>query len=898
MESARRSALARIVVFLRFALLLACVVPVALSRAQPQAPRSPSAPSSTGTAADRREPVPDAKACQKAVAELKREFKTLYAAGGIDARRRTADALLLHYSEPKRKTSVEAFVVLDQAREQAVLGVDLANAFEAIGVLDKRFAVDGRALRLAAIEGIVPKAREAERAAVIGIAARFARDALRAGEFATAEKALKPARALATSTKDSKLAALLDPVVDELASRAGLARAEAELAKNPSDPAANLAAGTAYLERGDLERALKLLALAPPGVLGDLARKDAAAPPEHAAQLELANDWAACASTLAGRARSAALLRARFWAASSWSTAKADDRTAASRALDAACSALAADPRAGKATVVSDAAELEDLVARGLLSIPVLRGTLRDDLAADKELGFELVLKNLADGSGRVSAELRWSANGGGALALEGRWERGDDVLWLQSIASAPPSTDAKPWLFELRMPMRALPRGALEVKGAWRSGPRGGVVVIGGEFPTLASVPPALELSSHLRPSPFGGRRKSVNGVSESTEKAVLEGLRWLIRHQCADGSWRSSASATPCALSASGASCFAGFSTSTPNLDVEVTSLALLAFLGAGYHQASEQVIVDLVTQKRFEIGSVIRRGLQWLAAHQAADGRCTQNPTRIGSEALAATVLCEANGLRPGILWKEPAQQVLAFLLALQRPLGADAHGRGWPAFAAPTPAGAFALDHESNGAVAASCITALYTGTACGFAPPEAAALAALERVSNASEDDWRVADAALAPDLASRVASFREHGSTGAALGILSRALTTRDIADPFLANAAKELLADLPSARDAASIDYDHWNQATYALFQYLGPQSPQPSADAWKRWNEAITSAVLGLQEVTDSACSRGGWIRPDRRALLGGGPVYATAINVLTLEVYYRYRNEFAQK
>lgn len=893
MQLARRCALPRVAVLVFFVLLFACVLPVEVARAQ-----TPSAPQVTRAAADKREAVPDAKACQKAVAELKREFKTLYAAGGIDARRRTADELFVHYSKPKRTTSVEAYVVLDQAREQAILGLDLAQAFDVIAVLDKRFAVDGRALRLSAVEAIVPKAREAERPAVIAIVARFARDSMRAGDFESAEKALKPARALATSAKDAKLGALLDPVSEELARNAGLARAEAELAKNPSDPAANLAVGTAHLERGDLERALKSLALAPPGALGDLARKDASNPTASAAQIELANAWSAAAGPLAGKARAAALARSRFWAAAAWGSAAADALAAASQALDAASSVLAALPRSGDPKAVADANELEEIVTAGLLSIPVIRGTLRDDREPEREIGFELAVKELARESGRASAVLRWSAEGGNTLALEGEWSRGDDILWLRSIPSAPQEANSAAWLFELRMPTRALPRGAFQIQGAWRSGARGGVAVLGGEFPTLASVPRELELAFRTMPGAFGGRRKSVNGMSESTEKAVLEGLRWLLRHQSADGSWHSSTSATPCPVGAAGASCFAGFSTSTPDLDVEVTSLALLAFLGAGYHQASEQVIVDLVLEKRFEIGPVIRRGLQWLAARQAADGRCTQNPTRLYSEALAATVFCEANGLRPGILWKEPAQNALAFLVAMQRPPGADARGRGWPVFAAPPPAGAFALEHESNGAVAASCITALYTGTLSGFAPPEAASLSALERLSSANADDWRVPAATWAPELASRVASFRDHESTSAALRILTRALAAHDIADASLASASKELLADLPSARDAGDIDYDHWNHATYALFQFLGPRSPKASADAWKRWNEALTGAVLDLQEVSDKACSRGGWLRPDRRALLGGGPVYSTAINVLTLEVYYRYENEFAQK
>ena len=47
----------------------------------------------------------------------------------------------------------------------------------------------------------------------------------------------------------------------------------------------------------------------------------------------------------------------------------------------------------------------------------------------------------------------------------------------------------------------------------------------------------------------------------------------------------------------------------------------------------------------------------------------------------------------------------------------------------------------------------------------------------------------------------------------------------------------------------------------------------------------------------MEESSCSRGGWIRPDRRAPLGRGPVHATAINVMTLEVGYRWQDEFAE-
>jgi len=46
--------------------------------------------------------------------------------------------------------------------------------------------------------------------------------------------------------------------------------------------------------------------------------------------------------------------------------------------------------------------------------------------------------------------------------------------------------------------------------------------------------------------------------------------------------------------------------------------------------------------------------------------------------------------------------------------------------------------------------------------------------------------------------------------------------------------------------------------------------------------------------QDQTERACSNGGWLVPDRWCY-AGGPIYATALNVLTLEVYYRYANAF---
>jgi hypothetical protein len=59
------------------------------------------------------------------------------------------------------------------------------------------------------------------------------------------------------------------------------------------------------------------------------------------------------------------------------------------------------------------------------------------------------------------------------------------------------------------------------------------------------------------------------------------------------------------------------------------------------------------------------------------------------------------------------------------------------------------------------------------------------------------------------------------------------------------------------------------------------------------------MMAALLALQdhETARDICSRGGWLTPDRWCH-AGGPIYSTALNVLTLEVYYRYPNAFGSK
>jgi len=55
------------------------------------------------------------------------------------------------------------------------------------------------------------------------------------------------------------------------------------------------------------------------------------------------------------------------------------------------------------------------------------------------------------------------------------------------------------------------------------------------------------------------------------------------------------------------------------------------------------------------------------------------------------------------------------------------------------------------------------------------------------------------------------------------------------------------------------------------------------------------MLDAILPVQHGRKDGCAEGSWdtTKVDRWAQ--GGRVYATAINVMTLEVYYRYKSVF---
>ncbi|MBI3098738.1 MAG: terpene cyclase/mutase family protein [Planctomycetes bacterium] len=377
-----------------------------------------------------------------------------------------------------------------------------------------------------------------------------------------------------------------------------------------------------------------------------------------------------------------------------------------------------------------------------------------------------------------------------------------------------------------------------------------------------------------------FGGRRgksaeKAVKagGGGETTESAVIAGLKWLARHQSADGGWSGKDFGVQCRTSICSGRGDAAY-------DVGVTGLAILALLGAGYTPASKEAYKDPHLDREICWGEVIGHGLRWLMRNQDIDG-CfggQKGGKYMYNHLIAATAMAEAYGMTQSALLKESAQLGVDFTLAAQNPY------KGWR----------YAKRCGDNDTVV--------TGWACFSL--KIADFAGLE-VSRAGFDGARAWMQEVTDDL-SYQAGYTAKGTgqvvhaenqgyapheTTTAIAMTCRMLLDRDKRDRALEGGMRLLADDLPSWNPAAKKnDAHYWHWATLALFHYNGPRGQY-----WAAWNKALVAALTWNRNTARDSCADGSWDAETQQGMdrwgYAGGRVYATAMNTLTLEVYSRY-------
>jgi hypothetical protein len=267
-----------------------------------------------------------------------------------------------------------------------------------------------------------------------------------------------------------------------------------------------------------------------------------------------------------------------------------------------------------------------------------------------------------------------------------------------------------------------------------------------------------------------------------------------------------------------------------------------------------------------------------------------------------------LCEAYALTRNRYWREPAERAVGFLVRAQKLAPVGQTPWGWrygprPDVTLTGPLDPKNPEHleliDADTSVTGWVLMALKSAELAELAVPRSAldgGLAFMRWVSRPDGQAGYLDQSGAGMKLSGQNQHFDYHPAVMGALSMCARAFVEHDLDDPFLEPAARRLVADLPAiGRDRLAIDYYYWYYGSLALNQFDGPDSPRRSGKYWNPWAEAMVESVLALQDRPHpKACHHGAWRASDRWSY-AGGPVYATALNVLTLEVYYRYENAF---
>jgi len=331
------------------------------------------------------------------------------------------------------------------------------------------------------------------------------------------------------------------------------------------------------------------------------------------------------------------------------------------------------------------------------------------------------------------------------------------------------------------------------------------------------------------------GGRKKATArwGGSAATESAFEASLLWLARHQEKDGSW------DPKKLGA------------TADCRGEATGLALLAFLGAGYTQASGKFADN------------VKRAGEWVVARQTAGRRGGFDTSDTGywrTHAVLALALSEAGGMTKDDQLGKSAQAAVDTALAIQ---GKDGGWSAGPDQAADMVTTAWFLAALKSARIAGLKVDGSGLAKASAFLDKAVAAKPGVGFLMRPGDG---------APDPAATMAA------------VSARLLLGTPNSDEALVRAARWAVAE---GRKAG---LDQKRDPVWLYFGTLG--CFQLGGDDWKDWNEAMKGVLLPRQE-------KGGPMDGSDKDLDGswpadgapGGRVMTTVLAQLCLEVYYRY-------
>jgi len=356
-------------------------------------------------------------------------------------------------------------------------------------------------------------------------------------------------------------------------------------------------------------------------------------------------------------------------------------------------------------------------------------------------------------------------------------------------------------------------------------------------EAPSLST--PVAETSTAIRMA-LTGREQGMQqalldayGGTAATQRAVLEGLRWLARNQGKRGLW---------SLRGRYAD----------GVDMEnheaATALALLAFQGAGYTPQGDPK--EPFTQ-------IVARAWTSLLARQEDDGNFFHSGRGHGqlyTQALCTIAICELYGMTHDPRYKEPAQRAIDFCTKIQSPEG------GWRYFPG----------LGSDLSVTGWFVMAMQSARMAGLEVPSPT----LDRIRGFLDSVSR--------EGGSRYAYQTKEGASRSmtAEGLLCRQYLGWPHSDRRLQKGAEYLTEYLPNWKRGERNVY-YWYYATQVCHHMEGRH--------WRTWNDAMR-VVLPSHQVQEGR-ERGSWDPNGDRWGNSGGRLFVTCLSVYMLEVYYRH-------
>lgn len=343
-------------------------------------------------------------------------------------------------------------------------------------------------------------------------------------------------------------------------------------------------------------------------------------------------------------------------------------------------------------------------------------------------------------------------------------------------------------------------------------------------------------------------------HGGSEETERAVAAGLRYLASQQSADGNFGDAET----------------YDDKYGYVVVGKSGLCLLAFLGAGHTPSSNT-----------EYSAVAARAVRFLKDVQTESGHFGW--TSAYSHGIATYALAECYALTKDESLRPTIERGVKHILDNQSSSRDPRNGGGWGYF---NPDGAH-FDRWSRVSVTSWQVMALESARLSGIDVPDAAFDRARQFLLNCVDRQYGYIRYCHDPDRLN--SEYRTlPGSTPA--GLFALALLNEDIAGDDYAAERKFVLDRRPKeyrwrgddafVHDAAANLY-FWYYGSLAMFRVGG--------EPWTQWNDGMKRALIPSQ------AQDGSWKPIDNYSERAGDSnssrCFTTAMNVLTLEVYYRY-------